>query len=146
MWLVSGTEETAELHARGYRLIRSNRDFIDEHADNVFYLLRTEQMDRALTLLRRHFMWALETCNLDWQFHFLLATRAVFRQLQAQGKKSALLRVPEKDFPAARKTTVPVAPFLEWLEERINRIAGQFDARNGNDFFAREAALNDAER
>lgn len=138
-WLTRGPEEAARIHEKGYRLVRGNRDFIREHARHIFHLLRSEQLDQATTLIRRHLKWALETRNLDRQFQFLLATRAVMRRLGADGAKSVRLRLPPELCPLAGKTTVVIPPFLKWLDAKIESLATAFDQRNGNQWFAQLA-------
>lgn len=138
-WLTRGPEETAQIHEKGYRLVRSNRDFIREQSWHVLHLVRANEMDRAMALVRRHLVWALETHNLDNQFYFLIATRAVLQRLEGQGSKSARLRLPEKLYPQAGKTTVVIRPFLAWLNEKIESLVSDFDRRNGNQWFRRMA-------
>ena len=120
---VQGPEVAAQMHEKGYRLVRGNRDFIREQAWHVRHLVRAGEVDEAMTLVRRHLPWALETRNPDYQFYFLVATRQTLWQLQAKGRKSARLRLAKEVFPAAGKTTVPIEPFAAWLTE--NQPAGR---------------------
>jgi hypothetical protein len=138
-WQVRGPAEAVQIHEKGYRLVRGNRDFIREQAWHILHLLRAGQSDQAMTLIRRHFSWALETRNPDYQLFFLLSTRAVMRQLSEAGSKSVRLRVSEKSFPLAGKTSVAIQPFTEWLTEKINALVSEFDHRNGNNWFAQLA-------
>lgn len=139
-WVARGAEETAVIHEKGYRLVRGNREFIMEQARHIGYLLRADRLEGALTLVRRHLKWALETSHQSDRFYFLLVTRRVMQRLSETGAKSARLRVPEKSFPQAGKTTVPLAPFMDWLTKGIDSLATEFDRRNGNPWFSRLAS------
>lgn len=145
IWLVRGSEEAALIHAKGYRLVRDNRDFVREQGWHVLHLLRAGQLDEAMGLVRRHLVWALETPSMDYRFHFLLATRAVMRQLSRRGDESIPLRIPEKLYAAGGGPTVRVDALTAWLEGRIASLADDFDRRNGNNWFARFAAKIDGQ-
>jgi hypothetical protein len=145
LWLVQGPEEAALIHAKGYRLVQGNRDFVREQGWHIQHLLRADQLDEAMALVRRHLIWALETQSLDYQLYFLLAARAGVRRLIGRGDESVQLRVPEKLCPVAGGPIVRLEPFAEWLEGRITKLAADFDRRNGNDWFAQFAARIDAE-
>lgn len=139
-WQVRGRDEATQIHEKGYRLVRGNREFLREQAMHIEHLLRAEQSDIALTLVRRHLKWALAANNQQDVFYFLLATRAVMRRLADAGLKSARLQISEKIFPPAGKTTVPINPFSDWLTDKINGLAAEFDRRNGNQWFSQQAS------
>ena len=142
-WEARGPEEAGKIYEKGYRLVRGSRDFIREHARHILHLLRADRLDQAVTLVRRHLSWALETRNPDDQYFFLVATRVVMRRVHGQGTKSVRLRLRNELCPVAGKTTVAVPPFLEWLDGKIEKLASEFDSRNGNQWFGNMARSPD---
>lgn len=142
-WKRGELERAEEYHQKGYRIVRSSHDFIREQALHILHLTRAKQLDRAMTLVRRHLPWALTSRNLHFQFHMFVATRVVARALAAEGKKSIRLRVPEELIPTAAKTTVSVADLLKWLDPAIAKLSGDFDRRNGNNWYSMLAERGD---
>jgi hypothetical protein len=136
-WATGRPEEAARSHAVGYPMVKSNRAFLQSHADHLQHLVRAGQLDAGLPLLRKHLPWALESrCGKD-RFSFLLASRALLRALDAQGIRSIRLRVNPALCPAAGKTTARVDALLAWMEPMLAELARQFDTRNGNSWFSR---------
>jgi hypothetical protein len=134
-WHIGQRETAQEHHLKGYRLIRGNRDFINEQALHLTHLLRSRQVEQAAALVRKHLPWALETKSLDLRFYFLVPTRVCVARLLENGIGSLRCRVPENVFPDAKKTILPLAQLAAWLDKSIPEIACRFDQRNGNGFF-----------
>jgi hypothetical protein len=135
-WATGQREAAQEHHLKGYRLVRGNRDFIHEQALHMTHLLRSNQLEEAAAVLRKHLPWALETKSLDLRFYFLVPARACVALLLDSGLRSLRSRVPEGVFPEAKKTTLPLPQFAAWLDQSIPELASRFDQRNGTRSFA----------
>jgi tetratricopeptide (TPR) repeat protein len=129
--------EAMPLHHKGYRLIANNRAFLYRLAEHIEFLVLTENLNKAVKVFANEFRWALETTELDGRFHYANTSRFLFERLQASGKSSIKLRLPE-EFPAFEASGLYSVPaMIAWFEGDAAEIARKFDARNGNDVFAR---------
>jgi hypothetical protein len=144
-WLAGQAAAAGEQHTKGYRLVRGNRDFLREHAMHLAHLLRSNQLEAAAALLRKHLPWALETRSLDYLSYFLVPARVAVDRLKAEGLSSLRCRLPVEVCPVAGKATVPLGDLSAWMEATVADLARQFDARNGNTAFAEHAATLTAE-
>jgi len=135
-WLTGQREAAQEHHLKGYQLVRGNRDFIYEQALHMAHLLRSNQLEEATALLRKHLPWALEIKSLSNRFYFVVPTRLCVARLLDNGIRTLRCRIPEGVLPEAKKTTLPLAPFAAWLDKSIPEIASRFDQRNGTNFFS----------
>ncbi len=135
-WLMGQRDAAQKHHLEGYRLVRGNRDFIHEQALHLTHLLRSNQLEEAAFLLRKHLPWALETRSLDLRFYFLVPARLCVARLLDSGMRSLRCRVPADVVPEARKATLPLPQFAAWLDQSIAELASRFDQRNGTRFFS----------
>jgi len=106
-WLTGQRDAAQEHHLKGYRLVRGNRDFIHEQALHMTHLLRSNQLEQATALLRKHLPWALETKSLDLRFYFLVPARACVARLLDSGIRSLRCRVPAMSSPMQKKPAFP---------------------------------------
>ena len=135
-WLIGQRDAAQEHHLKGYRLVRGNRDFIHEQALHLTHLLRSNQLEEAAALLRKHLPWALETKSLDLRFYFLVPAHGCVTRLLDSGIRSLRCRVPDDVFPDAKKATIPLPQFAAWLDQSIPDLANRFDQRNRTRSFA----------
>jgi hypothetical protein len=128
-------------HVKGYRMIAGNPvEFIPQLAMHMQFLALTGNFPKAVKLLEKHLLLALETHCLAWRFDFYLAARLLFERLAESGRQLLKLRLPE-DFPARTESgDYAPADLVAWLNEQLLDMANRFDARNGNDFFRRRIA------
>jgi hypothetical protein len=131
-WQTNQTAKAAQCHAQGYRLVRAHRAFAVEHGAHLLYLVRLGQPEKALTLLRKHLPWALETRSLEDRFRFLLAASKLLHTLLEQDSTSVRIRLDPCLCPMASKATINVRVLHDWVTSLLCDIARQFDARNGN--------------
>jgi hypothetical protein len=130
-------DEAAALHLKGYRLILRNRDFLEEVGRHVEYLALAGNLAKGIKLFQSHLPWALETFDGYDRFVFSTSSLLLLDLLKASGKDSVRLRLPST-FPifeeSGRYSTEALAG---WLDSDAADMARRFDARNGNDWFAR---------
>jgi hypothetical protein len=70
-------------------------------------------------------------------YHFLLVSRHLFEGLLVK-KKTISLKLPENDWLHQADGQYNVQTLLDILIAKINDLATQFDARNGNDYFSKQ--------
>jgi hypothetical protein len=130
-------EEAAAYHIKGYRMIAKNRSFLTRASEHLRFLTLTENLAKATKLFTTHLPWALETFDMNDRFQFDLAARLLFERLGESGKKTSRFRLPESfpGFEASGRYNVPA--LVEWFGSDSETLARRFDARNGNDQYAR---------
>lgn len=134
--------EAMRHHRQGYRLIPHNRYFVAQAAEHLVFLVLTDNLAPALKLFEHHLAWTLGTLELDGAFRIYLAVRFLLERLRASGKESVGVRLPE-GFDACRTNgAYGVAALEEWFTRAAEGLARRFDARNGNDTYARQLARN----
>lgn len=139
---LSRLEEAVTYHKRGYRLVMKNRDFLQEVARHIEFLVLTDNLSRAATLFERHLHWALESSEKDKALEFLFASRLFLSRLVATGRATISLKLPAS-FPLFEASgKYRPAALLEHFEAEIEKLVAQFDRRNGNDFYSRKIVKN----
>lgn len=113
-------EDAARFHTVGYPMIRDNRVFTARIANHVHYLIDVGRLDDAQAMVERHVHWATDNRVLDHQLWFHAAAARLFAKLDA----SVESRI------AGEAKTADV--LREHYRNAANRVAAQFDARNGN--------------
>jgi plasmid replication initiation protein len=117
--------------------VAGNRKFVGEVGRHLTFLALTDNLARAVKLFEKHLAWALETRDLITRFDFYLAARFLLERLADAGEEAVKLRLPAS-FPARQEGgRYEAAALAGWFEEALAEVAGRFDARNGNDGFAR---------
>jgi hypothetical protein len=137
-------EEAMAAHVRGYRLIRDNPEFLARIGNHVQFLAWTDNLSRAVKLFENHLSWALSTRDEAARFTFFLAARFLFERLQAVGRPSLRMRLPRAFGEYQESGRYETAAVRRWLHEACTDLAARFDARDGNNAYARQ--LKYAER
>jgi tetratricopeptide (TPR) repeat protein len=134
------TEEAANYHRAGYRMIKDNPDFLWEVADHLIYRVLTRDLAGAAALFETHLHSALSTHALLRRYWFYRSALFLMRHLQKTGTSDLVLRLPE-GFPIRNDTArYAVGQLKEWLEQEAGELARQFDARSGNGYREKELA------
>ncbi|HJK91728.1 MAG TPA: hypothetical protein RMH85_14565 [Polyangiaceae bacterium LLY-WYZ-15_(1-7)] len=126
-------ERAAEMHAKGYGLVRDNRDFVVPVAEHVHYLVRAGELEEAKALVERHLPWAVGNRLPYRTMRFFAAARDVFGALDGQVEA----RLPEALGGAGAHDAAALA---ERFDAEAKAIAARFDARNGNDVVGQRIA------
>jgi hypothetical protein len=126
--------------------VSRNRSFVRELGMHLTFLALTDNLAHAVRLLERHLPWALEKEGQARRFDFFLAARFLLDRLEAAGKASVRLRLPQ-GFPVpSAGGKYGVGELAAWFDADLQALAERFDARNGTDWFARRLAENRALR
>ena len=131
-------DEAVSHHRKGYRLIAGNRYFLTDAAQHLVFLALTDNLVKGIKLIDAHFPWSLATFDQFDRFNFSLATLFLLERLEASGKSSVKLRLPSNFVLYEASGKQEIAPLKRWLEADAIEIGRKFDARNGNEMFARK--------
>jgi hypothetical protein len=130
-------EQAAEYHHKGYRPIATNRNYLAQIGDHLLFLALTENLSRGIHLFEKHVSWALEVNDQRERWLFFLGARFLLSRVVENGTTSLKLRLP-KALPCYQEEgRYESAVLASWVDETCRDLAAQFDARNGNDGFAR---------
>ena len=134
-------DEAAQLHLAGYKLISRNPvEFIPQLAEHIEFLAVTDNLPRAVRLLEKHLILALESPCPAWRFRFFLAAKLLTERFAEAGRETVKLRMPDA-FPARTETRqYRTGELADWFTADLTEWADRFDARNGNDHFRRRVA------
>jgi sulfur relay (sulfurtransferase) DsrC/TusE family protein len=102
-------------------------------------LTLTENFNRAITLVERHYSWTETTRNAFSHFRFFRAASLLFEILAERGGPINV-NLP-RSFPLYSETgAYDSAQLAAWFKQKAATIAQRFDERNETDFFMRTIA------
>ncbi len=134
--------ETLEPH-RDLRRIAGDESFIAAIGLHLEYLGYLNDVPSAIKLLERHLEWAYRTNDLEDRYAFLRAALPLLKRLQRM-EDTVKLRLG-RGVPFAHENREYDPATLETaFTTELERIAALFDARNGNDFYARRIGVDTA--
>lgn len=132
-------KEALRYHVTGYGQITNNKGFLDKVSDHLVCLTLTENFQRAIALVEKHYSWTETTKDAFSHFHFFRAASLLF-ELLAERQGSFSLNLP-RSFPLyAESGDYDWARLAAWSKEKAAAIARRFDERNETDFFMRTLA------
>ena len=142
--LFAGDPATAaEYHRRGTRLIGTNPKFLTQAARHVLFLAVTDNLTAAAKYLERHLAnYAATTCP-AWRLEFGRAAAFLFDRLAEQPKPPRVRLPSNLELPAGTDGTDPAA-LRDHFAAEARELAAAFDARDGNDWYARQLAATAA--
>lgn len=131
-------DEAMRYHHKGYRLIERERDYLEQVAMHLQFLVLTDNLAKGIKLVEKHLGWCFGgSINYRQRFVFSKAAWFLFRRLAERGRATVKLRLA-RDFPAFQESHVYIKKQLaDWFEADARAGAARFDARNGTDAFAR---------
>jgi hypothetical protein len=133
LWRMRLRASAMACHQRGYPLVADSRDFVEQAAMHLTFLVLSDNLARGVAVLERHLGWALGLLEMQRRFEFLLAGRLLLDRLAETGQSTLQLRLP-RSFPLYQEGgEYETAPLRAWFAEEARELAARFDARNGND-------------
>jgi hypothetical protein len=123
-------ELAAEYFTKGYKLVSKNKEFLPTISQQIEFLVMTGKTNKALNLFERHFIWAIETKNLERKYGFFRAGVILFSLLEDDTLK---LNLPKIYKGFREDGNYQLTNLFEEFYAEANRIAELFDTRNGND-------------
>ena len=124
--------KAAMYHKKGYRLVRSNVQFVAEVGLHMAYLASCGEVERALRILKTHAAWLEQNRTPIAHYHFLLGAAATCEALAEKRKRALKLPLPAKWITAWGDKPLALAELAERFEHEGRVLAGAFDRRNEN--------------
>tara|TARA_R110002096_G_scaffold238581_6_gene430147 strand:+ start:5425 stop:6552 length:1128 start_codon:yes stop_codon:yes gene_type:complete len=118
-----------EIHQRGVAIVQGNGGQLRAVGEHIQHLAVTDRPEAAAKLFHDHLAISFTSATPYHQFHFLAHALPLGETAFNQVALEALPREIRRPF------TAPAA-LQSWAEERVQLLARQFDARNGNAMFA----------
>src|SRR5262249_10758120 len=131
-------------HVQGYRMISRNpAEFIPQVAEHITFLALTGNYARGLRLMEKHLTLALVTCCPACAFEVSLSLKFLLERLREARFLTLRFRMPEAFPSRSASGEYELVALLDWFAQRVSEFAGQFDARNGNDYYRRRIAAGE---
>jgi hypothetical protein len=127
-------------HQKGYGLISHNKAFLDHISDHLIFLALTENFEKAITLIEKHFPWTDTSRDVLHHFRFFRGAWLLFELLADAQVNPLTLRLPQSCPIRSASGHYDAAQLASWFKQKAEAIGRRFDARNENDFFARTIA------
>lgn len=143
--LRAGELETAQsLESRTHHRVATMNKFIGEAGQHIQFLALTDQFTRAVSLFEKKADQALSSTTQLNRWKFLLGARALWQRMADSGHRITRLRVGDSfPIPCGKYRVYKTATMAQWFLNEAQRIANQFDARNGNNFFNQQLDENE---
>lgn len=144
LWKLGRLEDAERCHKKGYRYVAWNPRYVDCCGDHVEYLGLIKDWARAVRLVEKHLPAALAARKPNDRMHFLRACYLWAGRMKRFGHDTVALGLPA-DFPVKPAGgKYDLAELAAWFKADVAAASAQFDARNGNSYFAEEIAECDA--
>lgn len=128
--------EAARYHLLGIGHAASQCQYLWYLAEHLAFLVLTRNIAEAVKLLQRHLLWAMETRNSSDRFRFYRAGWLLLRTLNRSGHEAGKLDLPPALEAYRRGDTYDLNALENWLRQEANKLAQDFDERNGSPYYA----------
>ncbi|MEM7553590.1 MAG: hypothetical protein AAF378_05735, partial [Cyanobacteria bacterium P01_A01_bin.84] len=127
--------EAVKYHRKNVRMISQNRDFLQQIGEHLTFLVITNNLIKAVELLEKHLIWALESLEPYMQFYFYQSVIFLTQVLLDRGETNIKLRLPNT-FPLySENGEYSTIALNQWFTQVTEDIALKFDRRNGNNYY-----------
>lgn len=132
-------EDAEKNYKKGAKALQKVPDeqHLQHQGQLMTYLIRTGKHTPALKIFEKQFHFLQQTMRYAEIYHFLLVSRHLFEALLLK-KKTISWTLPENDWLYQADGQYNVQTVLDTIVEKIDDLATQFDARNGNDYFSKQ--------
>jgi hypothetical protein len=145
LWKSGRREDAENCHKRGYRYVAWNPRYVDCCGDHVEYLALVNNWGRAARLVEKHLPVALESHKPNDRMAFLRSMYVFLRRYQRTGPQELSLNLP-KEVPGRQSNgKYALDELARWLHADVAEMSAKYDARNGNDWYARRLARSEAD-
>jgi len=131
-------EKAHEVHIKGYRMIYDKPGLADWVFDHIRYLADVGNLKKAAALFEKHLKDALNMHGDGNAFKVSLSSWLLMERLLSKGRKTLRLRLPRQSDLFQPDGIYDVEQLQMHFKKIAEDVAARFDARNGNDFYARE--------
>lgn len=132
-------ELAAEYHRQGTRLLGHNPKFVTEAARHLIYLTVADELPAAVKYLQKHLPNAVACTCPAWKFEFARAATFCFDRL-AERPRPLKVRLPANLGLPKGVDGTNLTALRDHFAAEARVIGKAFDARNGNDRYARRLA------
>lgn len=131
-------ERASQYHEQGYRRIRSNPDFIEPVGRHLEFIGLYGETAEGLRLIERHLVWLTHSGSPLEHLAFYVGMRRVLVAARARARgETRRLRLPRTHPLWRQDGEYRWDELIHWADVELDKLAGAFDARNGNDYCAR---------
>ncbi len=134
-------ELAGQYFTKGYKLVSKNKEFLPTISQQIEFLVLTGKINKALNLFERHFIWAIETKNLERKYNFFRTASLLFSKIEKHDLK---LNLPTAYKGFREDGKYRATNLFEEFYAEANRIAELFDTRNGNGKYKFKLAVSKA--
>ena len=144
LWKLGRKEDAANCHKKGYRYVAWNPRYVDCCGDHVEYLALVNEWARAIRLIEKHLPVALAARKPNDRMLFLRACHVWAERMRRAGHATATVGLP-KEVPVSPTADgkYDLAELAAWFKADVVSSSAAFDARNGNDYYAKRLARSD---
>ncbi len=129
----------AEYNQRGIQRIGRRHGFYTSVAEHVWFLTIIDSLQAGVRLLNKFLVAVVLNSDPNSQFNFYRSASFLCCQLAEAGKPARLRWPTDFDGITAEKRA-DAATARDWFLDEAKKLAAAFDARNGNDGYARDLA------
>jgi hypothetical protein len=132
-------DEAMAYHQRGYRLTTRNAALVTQAGRHIQFLALTHNFPRAIRLVELYLPYCVVSDPED-QIEFYPCVVSLFRVMRNAGKKTIKLRLTQAcpGFHLDGRYELDELERVYW--EQAAAVAARYDARDGNDYYARQLA------
>jgi len=131
-------EKAHEVHIKGYRMIYDKPGLADRVFDHIRYLADVGNLKKAAALFEKHLKDTLDMHGAVTIFNISLSSWLLMERLMDKGQERLSLRLPRQSDLFQPDGIYDVEQLQTHFKKITGDIAARLDARNGNDFYARE--------
>ncbi len=144
-WALGDRIQAEKMFSSGYRLVADDRNSSWIISGLLNYLVRISDIHRGLQLVERHLPWVAKFNNLDAKATFYSRIANFFDCLERERPQVQKVRIPRSLPFHNQDARYAPAMLATWFREESEKIAAQFDARNGNNYYSWNLASTRAE-
>lgn len=125
----------------GYRLTRSNPEFIDSIGELMSYHAAAGSTEQGLLILERHIGWLVTSGSPLEHWWFYLGARELLGAAHGRARAHVRKLGLPRNLPIWRNDgRYAWVEIIGYIDGKLDALAAAFDSRNGNDAFSRQAA------
>jgi hypothetical protein len=132
-------DEAMAFHQRGYRLTTRNAALVTQAGRHVQFLALTHNFPRAIRLVERYLPYCVGSDPED-QVEFYPCLATLIGVMRTTGKTAVRLRLTPACPGFRPDGRYELAELDRVYREQAAAVAARYDARDGNDFYARQLA------
>ena len=146
LWVTGRHGLAEQCHKKGYRYVAWNARYVDCCGDHVEYLALAGHMARCVRLIEKHLPVALRARKPNDRMAFLRAMYVFAAKSLRADQTRVRLSLPDGfPVPPSGPGEYDLRELSDWLKADVAGWSAQYDARNGNDYYAARLARCDAD-